>query len=226
MLSFQIDPLATSLVSLTAISSLLLTFVLLGSRWIDNYLYAFAAQSWVIAALAAVLGFFVGDPELYMIAVLTALFRGVLLPYLIRRMIEGLHIDRELHEVLQPATSLLLGVLIIIFALAVSHRIAFKLGLGGTLSIVAMTVMLATVLVGFLMLAVRIEAASQVIALLVLENGIRVGALILVPHFPLLLELMILFDVLVAVACFGVLVRYLQAHVGTTSVSELRRLVG
>ena len=43
---------------------------------------------------------------------------------------------------------------------------------------------------------------------------------------PLLIELMILFDVLIAVACFGVLVRYLQTHLGTTSVRELKRLVG
>jgi hydrogenase-4 component E len=161
-----------------------------------------------------------------MIAALTGLFRGVLLPYLIRRIVEGLHIDRELHEVLRPATNLLLGALIVLFALAVSHQLAVELGLVGTPGTLALTVMLATVLVGFLMLSVRVEAASQVIALLVVENGIRVGALILVPHFPLLLELMILFDILVAVACFGVLVRYLQVHVGTTSMSELRRLVG
>ena len=37
---------------------------------------------------------------------------------------------------------------------------------------------------------------------------------------------MILFDLLVVVACFGVLVRYLIAHAGTTSSRELRRLVG
>jgi hydrogenase-4 component E len=43
---------------------------------------------------------------------------------------------------------------------------------------------------------------------------------------PLLIELVILFDLLVVVACFGVLVRYLVVHTGTSSTHELRRLVG
>ena len=82
MLVAHLDPLASSLFSLMAIASLLLAFVMLGSRWLNNYLYAFAAESWVIAALSAAVGFYGGYPELYLIAILTALFRGLLLPYL------------------------------------------------------------------------------------------------------------------------------------------------
>ena len=54
MLIQHLAPLASSLFSLLAIASLLLSFVMLGSRWLKNYLYAFAAESWVIAALSAV----------------------------------------------------------------------------------------------------------------------------------------------------------------------------
>jgi hydrogenase-4 component E len=52
------------------------------------------------------------------------------------------------------------------------------------------------------------------------------GAQILVPGMPLLIEIVILFDLLVVVACFGVLVQYLLTHVGTTSSLRLKRLVG
>jgi hydrogenase-4 component E len=86
--------------------------------------------------------------------------------------------------------------------------------------------MLSMKLIGFLMLTVRGEALSQILALLVLENGIFLGSQILVPGMPLLIELVILFDLLVVVACFGVLVRFLVAHAGTSSVRELRRLRG
>ena len=65
-------PLAASLFSLLAIASLLLAFVMLGSRWLNNYLYAFAAESWLIAALSAAVGFYGNYPELYLIAILTA----------------------------------------------------------------------------------------------------------------------------------------------------------
>ena len=90
----------------------------------------------------------------------------------------------------------------------------------------ALTVMLSMKLIGFLLLAVRHEAISQILGLLVLENGIFLGSQILVPGMPLLIELVILFDLLIIVACFGVLVRYLLTHVGTTSALELNRLVG
>ena len=73
MLIQHLHPLASSLFSLLAIASLLLSFVMLGSRWLRKYLYAFAAESWVIAGLSAVVGFYGGFPELYLVALLTLL---------------------------------------------------------------------------------------------------------------------------------------------------------
>jgi hydrogenase-4 component E len=226
MLAAHLDPLASSIFSSTAIASLLLTFVMLGSRWLNNYLYAFAAESWVIAAISATVGFYGGYPELYFIAILTALFRGLFLPYLLWRIVRRLNVAREIHEILQPSSALVVGALCVVFSLAVGYRVGQSLGIAGTVAVLALTVMLSMMLIGFLMLAVRHEALSHILGLLVLENGIFLGAQILVPGMPLLIEIVILFDLLVVVACFGVLVRYLLAHVGTTSSLELKRLVG
>ena len=52
MLAAHLDPLPAALFSLLAIGSLLLSFVMLGSRWLRHYLFAFAAQSWLIAILS------------------------------------------------------------------------------------------------------------------------------------------------------------------------------
>lgn len=222
----QLDPIAASLFSFLAIASLLLAFVMLGSRWLNNYLYAFAMESWIIAALSAMVGFYGGYPELYLIAVLTALFRGLLLPYFIWRIIQRLGVAREIHEILEPSSTLVAGAASVIFALIVSYHIGQSLGVTGNLVVLALTVMLAMKLIGFLMLAARHEALSQILGLLVLENGIFLGAQLLVPGMPTLIEIVILFDLLVVVACFGVLVRYLMAHVGSTSSLDLNRLVG
>jgi hydrogenase-4 component E len=167
-----------------------------------------------------------GYPELYAIAALTALFRGLVLPYLLLRIIRRLEIDRELHELLSPSSSLVVGALLVVFAFAVSTHLGAALGLGGTVAVLALTVMLSMKLIGFLMLMVRSEVVSQILAILVLENGIFLGSQILVPGMPMLLELVILFDLLVVVACFGVLVRYLLVHAGTSSTRELTRLTG
>ncbi len=135
-------------------------------------------------------------------------------------------VHREVLVVLQVSSTLVIGAFAVIFALAVAYRIGAALNLGGTIAVLALTVMLSMKLIGFLMLSVRHEALSQILGLLVLENGVFLGAQILVPGMPLLIEIVILFDLLIVVACFGVLVRYLLARVGTTSSLELRRLVG
>lgn len=222
----HLDPLASSLFSLLAIASLLLSFVMLGSRWLKNYLYAFAAESWIIAAISACIGFYGNYPELYLIAILTLLFRGLLLPYLLWRIVRRLNVDREIHVTVQPSTSLVIGALFVMLALSVSFKIANGLHLELTVAVLALTVMLSMKLIGFLILAVRYEAISQILGLLVLENGIFLGSQVLVPGMPLLIEVVILFDLLIVVACFGVLVRYLLTLVGTTSSFDLKRLVG
>jgi hydrogenase-4 component E len=57
------------------------------------------------------------------------------------------------------------------FALSVSYRVATEFHLELTVAVLALTVMLSMKLIGFLMLAVRHEAISQILGLLVLENG-------------------------------------------------------
>lgn len=226
MLAAHLDPLASSLFGMLAILCLVLTFVMLGSRWLKDYLYAFAAQSWLIALLSAAIGYYGNYRELYAVALLTALFRGLVLPWLILRILRRMHVNREMHPILQPSTSLLIGAIAVVFALIVAFRIADALGLAQNVIVLALTVMLSMKVIGFLILSLRQEAISQILGIMLLENGIFLGSQILVPGMPMLIELVLLFDLLVAVACFGVLVRYLLAHVGSTSSRELQRLKG
>jgi hydrogenase-4 component E len=222
----HVSSLQASIFSLLAIVSLLLAFVMLGSHWLRNYVYAFAAESWLIAALSAAVAYFGKYPELYVIAALTALFRGLVLPYLLMRIVKTLNVRREIHAVLQPSSSLVVGALLVMFAFVVANHMNFQPSPAGDVVVLALTIMLSMKLLGFLMLAVRDEAISQILGLLVLENGIFLGSQILVPGMPMLIEIVILFDLLIVVACFGMLVRYLLVHAGTTSSRQLQRLVG
>jgi hydrogenase-4 component E len=222
----HVSSLQASIFSLLAIVSLLLAFVMLGSHWLRNYVYAFAAESWLIAALSAAVAYFGKYPELYVIAALTALFRGLVLPYLLMRIVKTLNVKREIHAVLQPSSSLVVGALLVMFAFVIANHMNFQPPPAGDVVVLALTIMLSMKLLGFLMLAVRDEAISQILGLLVLENGIFLGSQILVPGMPMLIEIVILFDLLIVVACFGMLVRYLLVHAGTTSSRQLQRLVG
>lgn len=222
----HVNPLQASIFSSLAIVSLLLTFVMLGSHWLRNYVYAFAIQSWLIAAMSATVGYFAGYKELYAIAVLTALFRGLVLPLLLMRIVSRLNVKREIHAILQPSSSLVIGAFAVMFAFVISNHMNQEVSSAGHVVVLALTIMLSMKFLGFLMLSVRDEAISQILALLVLENGIFLGSQILVPGMPLLIEIVILFDLLIVVACFGMLVRFLLVHAGTTSSRELNRLVG
>jgi hydrogenase-4 component E len=222
----HVNSLEASIFSSLAILSLLLAFVMLGSHWLRNYVYAFAAESWLIAALSAAVGYFGGYRELYAIAVLTALFRGLVLPWLLVRIISHLNVKREMHAVLQPSSSLVVGALLVMFAFVIANHMNHETATAGHVVVLALTIMISLKLLGFLMLSVRNEAISQILGLLVLENGIFLGSQILVPGMPMLIEIVILFDLLIVVACFGMLVRYLVVHAGTTSSRELQKLVG
>ncbi|MHB8301323.1 MAG: hypothetical protein ACYDC6_00595 [Acidobacteriaceae bacterium] len=222
----HLNSLQASIFSSLAIMSLLLTFVMLGSHWLRNYVYAFAVQSWLIAALSAAVGYFAGYPELYVIALLTALFRGLVLPLLLMRIVDRLNVKREIHAVLQPSSSLVIGAFLVMFAFVIANHMNRQPAPAANVVILALTIMLSMKFIGFLMLSVRDEAVSQILGLLVLENGVFLGSQILVPGMPMLIEIVILFDLLIVVACFGMLVRFLLVHAGTTSSRQLNRLVG
>lgn len=226
MLVVHLSSLAASVFSFFITVALVLSFVMLGSHWLKNHVLAFAAESWVIALLSASVGYYGHFRELYVIAVLTALFRGTLLPYLLLRLANRLDIKREFTPLFRPASGMVVGALLVVFAFAISSSIGSKLGLADNIALVALTAMFGLKLIGFLLMVVRSEAISHILGLLVIENGIFLGSQILVPGLPLLLELVILFDLLIIVMTFGLLVRYLKVDVGTTSSRDLQRLVG
>ena len=226
MLTAHLNSLATSLFSFLMTLALVLSFVMLGSHWLRNHVLAFAAESWVIGALSASVAYYGHYKELYVIAGLTALFRGALLPYLLLRLVNRLKIDREFTPLFRPASGMVVGAVLILIAFALSSSIGDKLGITNNITLMALTAMFGLNLIGFLLMVVRSEAISHILGLLVIENGIFLGSQILVPGLPILLELVILFDLLIIVMTFGILVRYLKVHAGTTSSRDLQKLVG
>jgi hydrogenase-4 component E len=226
MLIVHISSLAASIFSFLITIALVLSFVMIGSHWLRNHILAFAAESWVIAILSASVAYYGHYEELYVIAILTALFRGSLLPYLLLQLAKRLDIKREFTPLFRPASGMLIGSLLVVFAFGISSSLGRTLGLANNIALMALTAMFGLKLIGFLLMVLRSEAISHILGLLVIENGIFLGSQILVPGLPLLLELVILFDLLIIVMTFGVLVRYLKLEVGTTSSRDLQKLVG
>ena len=79
-------------------------------------------------------------------------------------------------------------------------------------------------LIGFFMMINRRKALTQVLALLSLENGLFLAAISLTYGMPLIVELGVFFDVLVAVMVLGILVYRIRETFESMDVSRLRRL--
>ena len=73
---------------------------------------------------------------------------------------------------------------------------------------------------------VRRDVVSQAIGFLSLENGVSLTALVVAAGLPLILEVAFLFDLLVAVVVFGLLIRVHHGRVESMSTAELTSLRG
>jgi hydrogenase-4 component E len=84
----------------------------------------------------------------------------------------------------------------------------------------------AMVLVAFGLMIVRRDVASQAIGFLALENAISLAALVVAAGLPLILETAFLFDLLVAIVVFGMLIRAHRVRAESLSTADLTRLQG
>ena len=100
------------------------------------------------------------------------------------------------------------------------------IGVVPALPLSALPVALAGVFVAFLLMVLRPYAPSQLLGFLVLENAVSVGSLVIAPGLPLILALLLLFDVLVGVLVFVVLVQYLAVERTAVRTDVLDRLTG
>jgi hydrogenase-4 component E len=87
-------------------------------------------------------------------------------------------------------------------------------------------VAIALFLIGFFMMINRRKALTQVLALLTLENGLFLAAISLTYGMPLIVEVGIFFDVLVAAMILAILVYRIRETFDSMDVSRLSRLRG
>jgi hydrogenase-4 component E len=89
-----------------------------------------------------------------------------------------------------------------------------------------LAVAISVFLIGFFMMINRRKAMTQVLALLSLENGVFLAAICLTYGMPLIVEVGVFFDVLVAVMVLGILVYQIRESFESMDVSKMRRLRG
>ncbi len=84
----------------------------------------------------------------------------------------------------------------------------------------------AVLLLGFFTMLLRRKALSQIVALIAMENGLYLAAVIATRGLPLAVEMGVALDVLIAVAVMGWVSNYLGSTFQSLDVDRLRALRG
>ncbi len=197
------------------------SFILLAQTRVLSMVTAFAAQGLFVAITTALVAFATNQHHLYISAGLTLALKAMFIPWLLHRLVHQLKIDREPHKVQNPAFVLMAGTALVIFCYYVTLPIS-QLADGITRNTIAIS--MSVVLLGMLMLVTRNKAVSQVIGFMSLENGLFFAAVAATHGMPMVVELGIAFDVLVAAIIFGVFFFHIRESIDSLDVNQLSRL--
>lgn len=216
-------PVFDGVASTVAVVVLLLEFLMLRAALLRTQIRLYAVQSLAVAVLAVVVATGRSLPELYVLAGISIALKVVAVPWVM------LHLLREAGT--EIAGSGALGVASeVIVAIVVAGFGIFAVGALGLQSAVlpttALSLSMAVVLVAFVLMIVRRDVVSQAIGFFSLENGVSMASLVVAAGLPLILEVAFLFDLLVAVVVFGVLIRFHHRQTRSLSTESLTRLRG
>src|SRR3954447_22975956 len=228
MHTFQDPEFGDKMVTLMAAMVLVLQIAMVAQRWLVTNIRIFAAQSFCLAAIANTIAYFNHAPHLYIAAALTLLVKAILVPIALERLVARIGIPQEIEPVLNVPLSVVIsgGLTLVGYVVAESFYRPEEGQAAATLGHNALAVAISLFLIGFFMMINRRKALSQVLALLSLENGLFLAAISLTYGMPLIVELGVLFDVLVAVMVLGILVFRIRETFESMDVSRLRRLRG
>lgn len=211
--------------TVTAVAVLLLEYGMLRSQDVWEQLRLYALGSVAVAALAvATAADGHGGEELYVLGAVTIALKALLFPLGIRFVLRNLEADPRVPSTIGVPSAILLAIVLSAFAFAALRGVT--IGAEPALPLSALPVAVAGVLVAFLLMVVRPHAPSQLLGFLVLENAVSVASLVIAPGLPLILALLLLFDVLVGVLVFVVLVQYLAVERTAVRTDVLDRLTG
>ena len=197
------------------------SFALLAQARVVAAIQVFAWQGFLLSALTALVAWNSGLTHLYISAALTFGLKALFIPWLLTRQARRLGILRDFDAVIRPGLTLLSAGALVIFCYNVVIPVR-EFTQVATRDAIAVS--LALVMIALLMLITRRKAITQVVAFMSLENGLFFAAVTATQGMPMVVELGIAFDVLIAAVIFGVFFFHIRDSIETLDVDQLSRL--
>lgn len=212
---------AADINSFLAAMVLLTAFAMLVQRRIYGLIHLFAWQGLFLAVSTAVTGYVSTRHHLYISSLLTLALKVIALPYILHLLVKRLKIHKEIETVVNVPATMLMGIVLVIFSYHLTAPVR-ELSTLVTKSILA--VALATVMIGLLMMITRRNAVTQIIGFLAMENGLFFAATSATYGMPLVVELGVAIDILIAAFIFGIFFFHIHSTFDSLDVEQMARL--
>ena len=206
--------LACGLLLLTAVGAL-------WRRQLSALIGLLTLQGVALTAIAVLLAVEHRSTEAIAVAVGVGLLKAGLVPWMLRRVLARVPEARETQPLVNVATSLLAAAGLTLLAYAAARPLV---ALAPSASARATPIGIAVVLLGFFLAATRQRAISQIVGVLLIDNGIAAVAFLATGGVPLIVELGVSADLGLAVLVLQILTTRLHDAFGAVDLDELREL--
>ena len=202
---------------LLAGSLVVMSFVQLYQDRLSALINVFAVHALVLALSVAWQAFAQGAPHLYITAAIALVFKAIIIPVALRRIMVQLGIHREIEVVVGVGPAMLLGIGLVALAMVVMLRVTAE---ADPLAREDLAFALSVVLLGLLMMVTRRNAVSQVIGFMSIENGLILAATG-AKGMPLVVEISVAFSILVALIVIGVFLFRIRERFDSVDIHTL-----
>ncbi len=216
------NPIDFDVAHVLAGSLVLISFLELYQDRLYALLNIYAAHALVLAASVAWQAFIQDAPHLYVTAMIALVFKAIIIPVALHRIIVKLGIHREIEKVVGVGSAMLAGIGLVALSMVVMLRVMRD---AGPLAQEDLAFALSVVLLGLLMMVTRRNAVSQVVGFMSLENGLVLAATG-AKGMPLVVEISVAFSILIAFIVIGIFLFRIRERFDTVDVRALDQFRG
>jgi hydrogenase-4 component E len=200
----------------------LASFMLLYQDRLYALLNVYALHAFVLALSVAWQAFIQHAPHLYVTAAIALVFKAIVIPFALHRIIVRLGIHREIETALSVGLTMIGGIGLVALAMVVMLRVTSA---ADALAREDLAFALSVVLLGLLIMITRRNAVSQVVGFMSLENGLVLAATG-AKGMPLVVEISVAFSVLIAFIVIGIFLFRIRERFDSVDVGVLDRFRG
>lgn len=210
-----------NLIDLCAVLMLLTSVMAIATTRMKPLINLFSIQSVFLAALAFIIAWTSDTPHIYIMCVLTIALKVVVMPRMLLYIMSRINVDKEVELSIGIPGSLLISGLLIILSYYITEPLLTSIE---TVERNCLALSVSIILIGLLMMCTRRKAITETVGLLMMENGLFLGAVALSYGMPLIVEIGAFFDVMVAVIIIGIFAYRINRSFNSVDTTFLRRL--